>query len=109
MKSINEASKICNIVLGVIYVPLSLYCFLLQMVSEGKIGATNSLYIGLTDLFCYVALLIPVLCIVGIVLSVVFRKDGHGIVSLVVQFVPLIVFLLDLLLLEFAESVPAVI
>ena len=42
MKSINEASKICNIVLGVIYVPLSLYCFLLQMVSEGTIGATNS-------------------------------------------------------------------
>lgn len=80
MKKIDKISKTSNIVLGVLYIPLSLISWLLQMVSESTMDATNPLYIGLIDTFCVVAF--------------------------VIQFIPLIVFVVNLLLLVFAESVP---
>ena len=106
MKKIDKISKTSNIVLGVLYIPLSLISWLLQMVSESTMDATNPLYIGLIDTFCVVAFVIPLLCITGIVLSKVLREKGHSIWSFVIQFIPLIVFVVNLLLLVFAESVP---
>lgn len=46
MKTIDILAVAFNIILGIIYVPFSLLCRLLLMVSEGTIGATNHLYIS---------------------------------------------------------------
>lgn len=109
MKPLDKASKFFNIVLGVVYVPMSLFSWLLTMASEGTMGATNPTYITLLHIVCVVAFAIPVLCVLGLVLSVIFRKKGHALASLVIQFVPLGIFLLNVLLLAIAERLPSVI
>ena len=109
MQKIEKISKVFNIVLGVVYIPLSLFSWLLQMASEGTIDATNPLYITLIEIFCIISFIIPFLCIAGIIISVIFRKKGYSKCSLVIQFLPLVIFALNLMLLCYAESMPAII
>ena len=109
MQKIEKISKVFNIVLGVVYIPLSLFSWLLQMASEGTIDATNPLYITLIEIFCIISFIIPFLCIAGIIISVIFRKKGYNKCSLVIQFLPLVIFALNLMLLCYAESMPAII
>lgn len=107
MKITDKTSKTFNVVLSAFYVPLSLFSWLLQMASEGTIDATNPLHISLINIFCVVAFFVPFLCIAGIVLSVVLRRKGHNVLSFHIQFLPLVVFVLDLILLAVAESLVA--
>lgn len=109
MQKIEKISKAFNIVLGVVYIPLSLFSWLLQMASEGTIDATNPLYITLIEIFCIISFIIPFLCIAGIIISVIFRKKGYSKCSLVIQFLPLVIFALNLMLLCYAKSMPAII
>ncbi len=109
MKRIDRIGKFFNLIVGILYIPLSLFSWLLQMASESTMGATNPLYIYLINIFCVIAFLIPLLCIAGILLSIVFRRKGRSVFSFVIQFLPLVIFLLNLLLLAVAESLPAVI
>ena len=109
MKRIDRIGKIFNLILGILYIPLSLFSWLLQMASESTMSATNPLYINFINIFCVIAFLIPLLCVAGILLSIVFRRKGRSVFSFVIQFLPLVIFLLNLLLLAVAESLPAVI
>lgn len=109
MKKIDKLGRVFNIILGIAYIPLSLFSWLLQMVSESTIDATNPLYITLIEIFCIISFIIPLLCIVGIIISVVLRKKGYSISSVVIQFLPLAIFILNIILLCFAESIPAII
>ena len=109
MKRIDRIGKFFNLFLGILYIPLSLFSWLLQMASESTMCATNPLYINLINIFCVIAFLIPLLCIAGILLSIVFRRKGCSVFSFVIQFLPLVIFLLNLLLLAVAELLPAVI
>jgi len=104
MNKLDKITLILNIVLSVLYVPFSIFCFLLQMASEGGIDVTDTLYIRLMDIFCFVSAIIPLLCIAGIILSVVLRKRGHSILSFSIQFLPIIVFVFNLILSMYAES-----
>lgn len=109
MKKIDKIGKYFNLILGVLYVPISLFSWLLPMVSESTMSATNPLYINLINIFCVIAFLIPLLCIAGILSSILIRRKGHSVFSFVIQFLPLVIFLLNFLLLAVAESLPAVI
>lgn len=109
MKKLDTIGTVLNVVLGVLYCPLSVFCLFLQMASESTIDATNEVYIALVNIFCIVALIIPFLCVAGIVASVILRKKGHSILSFIIQFVPLLVFFLDLILSFIGGSVPAII
>lgn len=109
MKKLDKIGTVFNIILGVTYIPLSLFSWLLQMASEGTIDATNPLYISLIEIFCIISFIIPFLCIAGIIASLILRKKGYSISSFVVQFLPLVIFALNLILLYYAESVPATI
>lgn len=104
MKKLDAICRTFNVVLSVLYVPISLFSWLLQMASEGTIDTTNPLYMNLIRIFCVIAFIVPFLCIAGIVLSVALRRKGHSVLSLCIQFIPLVVFILDLMLLAFAES-----
>ena len=106
MKKIDKIGKKLNLILGILYVPLSLFSWLLQMASESTMSATNPLYINLINVFCVISFLIPLLCIAVILLSIVLRKKGHSVFSVVIQFLPLAIFLLNLILLAAAESLP---
>lgn len=105
MKRIDKISRICNFVLCIFYIPLSFFSWLMQMASESAIGVSNMLYVVLVDIFCVISFFIPLLCFGGILLSHFLRKKGHSIWSLAVQFIPLIVFVLNLLLLVCADMI----
>lgn len=109
MRKFDKVGRVFNIILSVAYIPLSLFSWLLQMASENTIDATNPLYITLINVFCIISFFVPLLCVAGIVMSVILRKKGYSIFSFVIQFLPLVIFILNLVLLCFAESIPAMI
>ena len=109
MKKLDKIGAVFNIILGVSYIPLSLFSWLLQMASESTIDATNPLYITLIEIFCIISFIIPFLCIVGIIVSLILRKKGCSISSFVVQFLPLVIFILNIILLCVAESISPII
>ncbi len=109
MKKLDKITKSTNVILGVLYVPFSMFCWLLQMASESTIDATNPIYIKLIEIFCFVSFLIPIFCVVGITVSVVFRKKGHSVGAFIIQFLPIIAFALNLVLMAVAESLPRII
>ncbi len=106
MKKLDKLGIVFNVVLSVFYIPFSFFCFMLLMVSEAAIGATNPIYICIIDVFCFVDFFIPLLCLVGIALSIWFRKKGYSIFSFVIQFLPLVVFVLDLIFLFLTDFIP---
>lgn len=109
MKKIDKLGIVFNIILGIAYIPFSFFCWLSLMISEITIGATNPLYLHIVDLFCIVDFFIPLLCLIGIVLSVIFRAKGYSVLSFVIQFAPIIVFILNLFLLYITDFIPKVI
>ena len=109
MKKLDKIGAVFNIILGVSYIPLSLFSWLLQMASESTIDATNPLYITLIGIFCIISFIIPFLCIAGIIVSLILRKKGCSISSFVVQFLPLVIFILNIILLCVAESISPII
>lgn len=106
MKKLDKLGVVFNIVLGIFYLPFSFFCFILLMASELTIGATNPVYIRMIDIFCFVDFFIPLLCLVGIALSIWFRKKGYSILSFVIQFLPLAVFALNLVFLFVTDFIP---
>ena len=106
MNKIDKTGRILNWVLGIVYVPISFFSWLLPMASDGTIDATNPIYISLVNIFCAIAFIIPFLCIAGIVISMVLRTRGRNILSIIIQFLPLVIFILNLILLYFTESLP---
>ena len=106
-KKLDRVGYVFNIILSIIYIPISWISWLFMMASEATIGATNQTFIFLITVFCWITLSIPFLCFLGIFLSVRYRKKGYSVRSFAVQFLPLIIFGMNLLLLFIAERLPA--
>ena len=56
--------KIMNAVIYVLYIPLSLFGFLCGMATDGLIDETNNLIITFTNIFAYMGLFMPIICLV---------------------------------------------
>ena len=106
-KKLDRVGYVFNIILSIIYIPISWISWLFMMASEATIGATNQTFIFLINFFCWITMIIPFLCFLGIFLSVRYRKKGYSVRSFVVQFLPLVIFGMNLLLLFIAERLPA--
>jgi len=109
MTKLDKIGVVFNILLGLLYIPLSLFSLLMQMVSEALIGATNPLYIALIHISCAIFLIVSLLCPAGIIVSVVLRRKGYSRASFITQFIPLIMFVLNLILICFTDLIPAII
>lgn len=105
LNKIDKIGKVFNLILGVIYLPLSFFSWLMMMASELTIDVTNSLYTALIDIFCFISFLIPFLCVASIILSFVLRQKGRSIFSFVIQFLPIAVFGFNLILLLFSDFI----
>lgn len=82
---------VSNIILSVLYVPMSLFPFGLGLMALGM-GAAHwefTLEAVLTLLFLLLLFLTPLFCISGIVLSVIQRKRENYTAAFWVQFLPL--------------------
>lgn len=103
MQKTDKAYRVCHVVLCILYLPMSVFSWLMMMASESTIGVTDQLYVLLIDIFCVVSFLIPFLCIGCILLSRFLKKKDHK-WAFAVQFIPLAVFILNLLFVGFASQ-----
>ena len=106
MTKLDKLGKIFNWILAGIYVFLSPFCWLMMMVSEGIIDASNMIYINMIDIFCGVCFALPLLFAISIVLSVILRRKGCSVLSFVIQFLPIAIFTLNWVLLMVADGLP---
>lgn len=104
-----KISKILYKTLCFVYIPVSFFCILAPMASDGTIGSSNPVYITLINTFCIISWLIPLLSIIGMILHHVFLRREQIIRSIIILLLPLTVFLGNLILLAIAESMPSMI
>ena len=77
---------ITNILLSIIYIPLSLVGSLMGMLSEGYMYNTTLLQTVICDVITILCLFTPLVCLGGIVSSALLRIRGRSIPSFWVQF-----------------------
>lgn len=88
---LDKIGVVCNIVLAVLYVPMSLYGIFSLFTADSMSMYSEPVQNGIT-LLIGVGIALPFLSVAGILASVVLRKMGIRIWSFVIQFVPLILF-----------------
>ncbi len=103
MKKTERVGYVLSIVLTILYIPISLVSFLLGMLSEAVMDTTNQVIIGLINFSSCVAVLVPIFCFVGILLSIRCRKKGYIVWSFVLQFFPLVIFCVNLLFIHMID------
>ena len=106
MKKLDRAGAALNRILGIAYVPFLLFSFLMGMGSDAAAGATHPLYVFLYNAVSYIMPISGLLTIPAIFLSVSWRREGRSIPSFIVQFAPLILFGIGLLMMAAADTLP---
>lgn len=89
-KALDKAGVITNIVLGVLYIPLSLFGSLFGMVGEGYMNDPSLWRAVLCDVIMILGIYTPLVSIGSIVTSVLLRKRGCSVLSFGVQFSALV-------------------
>ncbi|MBQ4617196.1 MAG: hypothetical protein IJB27_02340 [Clostridia bacterium] len=101
-----KSSRRIRLVIGILYIPLSLFCLLLTMASEGMIDATNPDYLLCMQVFCVIMYAVPLLCAVAFWLSCVLQERKQYGWSAAMLMLPIAVFAVGLLLLDVSGAIP---
>ena len=91
-----KAQKILNTIIYVLYIPLSLFGFMCGMATDGLIDETNSLIITFTNIFAYMGLFMPIICLVCYFVSKKIKENKA--LNVVVKLIPIIVLILMIIL-----------
>lgn len=105
----DRIGKVCNWILGILYVPWSFMSFLMMMVSEAAMGANNPVFITLIDVICGIFFINAFLCLFAVPVAVLLKRKGYSLLSLCISFLPLVLSLLNFGLLAITDLIPAVI
>ena len=92
MKNLKSISLVTQNVLFALYIPLSVFSWLMGMASEGAIGATNGLYVFLVRFVGWLSVPAALFFFVGMIQSLILRSKGEYVRAMVWQFAPLIGF-----------------
>ena len=90
---LDRLGVVFNVVLGALYIPLSLIGVMSVFAADSINAYSQSLQMFVEFLICC-GVMMPFISLFGIGLSIVFRKEGKTVPSFVVQFIPLAVFLI---------------
>ena len=90
---LDRLGVVFNVVLGALYIPLSLIGVMSVFAADSINTYSQSLQMFVKFLICC-GVMMPFISLFGIGLSIVFRKEGKTLPSFVVQFIPLAVFLI---------------
>ena len=88
--------KILNTIIYVLYIPLSFFGFMCGMATDGLIDETNNLIITITNIFAYIGLFIPILCLVCYFVSKKITENKS--LSIVIKLIPFFVLILMIIL-----------
>ncbi len=103
--SLDKKGVIFNIVLSCIYVPLSIAGVFTIFFWDAPTTNYSELKILLLNTVTYMGFSIPLLSIASIFTSVVARKKGKSKFSFIIQFLPIIVFIVMIILMFFMDKV----
>lgn len=92
--SLDKKGVITNIVLAVLYVPLSIMGMFTIFFADAPMDNYSALKKALLYAVCYLGLTVPGLSAGSIFISIILRKRGHSKTSFIIQFVPLALFLI---------------
>lgn len=90
-KNLDRIGFIFNIILSVLYVPLSLYGIFSLFFADSMFMYSETIQ-KIIELMIAIGITLPFVSVLSIVFSVVFRKKGKQILSFTVQFIPLVLF-----------------
>lgn len=99
--SIDKKGVTLNIILSVIYIPLSLIGMFTVFFADAPTTNYSDLKNLLLNIVIYIGLSIPIISIASIFTSVVARKRGKSRFSFVIQFLPIPVFVAMMILVFF--------
>ena len=106
---VDKVTRVTNVVLGIFYyLFFAIFSFLLGMVSESTIDATNPVYISLYRIASWVTMGNALFSLAAIPLAVILKKRGYSLLSLLISLGPLMVFAVFVILLSIADCFPAV-
>lgn len=90
---LDKAGFILNIVLSVIYVPMS-FVGVFSLFAADSMSMYSDTIQMIIEIMIYIGITLPFMSVIDIVLSVILRKRGKRILSFVIQFIPLILFII---------------
>lgn len=96
--------KIFNIVLGILYVPLSCFWFLCCMAAETALVTTDPYRIISAYIVAFAGLLSPLLAVAGLRVSGKLYRTGKIAASYILRFLPVLFFSCSCLLALLIES-----
>lgn len=104
---LDKIGLVLNIILSVIYVPISLFGVFSVMMADAMHMYSETVKIILSFMI-YLGISLPIISIVSIALSVFFRKKGKSVLSFFLQFIPLFVFAIIVIVFELTSNVTEV-
>ena len=103
--SLDKTGVVFNIVLSVLYVPLSLMGLFTVFFADAPSEMYSSLRNMFVSVIIAVGISVPLLSVAGIFTSIVTRKRGRSKFSFVIQFLPLPFFAAILIMALFLDKV----
>ncbi|MBE6632332.1 MAG: hypothetical protein E7623_06495 [Ruminococcaceae bacterium] len=101
---LDKIGFIFNIILSVLYVPMSLYGVFSLFAADIMFMYSETIQ-KIIDLMITIGITLPFVSVLGIVLSVIFRKKGKRILSFTIQFIPLIPFIVMVVTFELISNI----
>ena len=100
---LDKIGFVFNIILSVLYIPMSLYGIFSLFAADSMFRYPEPIqkFIGI---MITIGITLPFVSVFGIFFSVVFRKKGKRILSFIIQFVPLILFIVMVVTFEFISN-----
>ena len=92
----HKMPKILNTILYVLYIPLSFFGFMCGMVTDGLIDETNNIIIILTNIFAYMGLFMPIICLVCYFIAK--KMTENKLLSIVIKLIPFLILILMIIL-----------
>ncbi len=89
---LDKGTFICNIILAILYIPISL-AGIFSLFAADSMFMFSEIVQQIIGILISIGISIPFVSIVSISLSVILRKKGRSIWSFMVQFIPLLLFL----------------
>lgn len=103
-KSLDKKGVVFNIVLSCIYVPLSIAGVFTIFFWDAPTTNYSKLKILLLDIITWIGLSIPLFSIASIFTSAITRKRGKSKFSFIIQFLPILVFVVMIILMFFMDK-----
>ena len=101
---LDKIGFIFNIILSILYVPISLYGIFSLFAADSMFMYSETIQ-KIIDLIITIGITLPFVSVLGIVLSVIFRKKGKRILSFIIQFVPLLLFAIMVVTFELVSNI----